>query len=94
MESHSDFSSRNTSCPSEDMQLQRNSSPTTETIPLPKPRVPPPLPLNAPIGTSFPSPPMYTSPIYRPDIDLSLPPNYIPERNQVILFWEILMIFK
>ena len=40
-------------------------------------KVPPPLPATPPVAavvTSGPSPPIYTSPLYRPDIDLSLPP--------------------
>ena len=56
-------------------------------------RVPPPLPTAFPVGTSFPSPPVYTSPLYRPDIDLSLPPNIVPERNQVRFFSKFFMQF-
>ncbi|XP_046654854.1 TGF-beta-activated kinase 1 and MAP3K7-binding protein 2-like isoform X1 [Daphnia pulicaria] len=40
-------------------------------------KVPPPLPVTPPVGAAAstgPSPPIYTSPLYRPDIDLSLPP--------------------
>ena len=40
-------------------------------------KVPPPLPSTPPVAaavSSGPSPPIYTSPLYRPDIDLSLPP--------------------
>jgi hypothetical protein len=37
-------------------------------------RVPPPIPSMPPVGAAFPSPPIYTSPRYRPDIDLSFPP--------------------
>jgi len=81
MESQNDFSSRSMSSSSDDMQSLRNCPSTTETIPLPKPRVPPPIPQNAPIASSLPSP-LYTSPVYRPDIDLSLPLNCVPERNQ------------
>ena len=82
MENQNDFSSRSMSSSSDDMQSLRNCPSTTETIPLPKPRVPPPIPQNAPIASSLPSP-LYTSPVYRPDIDLSLPLNCVPERNQV-----------
>lgn len=35
----------------------------------------PPLPGTAPVGVAVPSPPIYSSPHYRPDTDLSLPPR-------------------
>jgi len=40
-------------------------------------RVPPALPVSPPVGgsTGYTSPPVYNSPLYRPDIDLSLPPQ-------------------
>ena len=50
-------------------------------------KVPPPLPVTPPVAASGgPSPPVYTSPLYRPDIDLSLPPPDIRQASQVQLF--------
>ena len=51
-------------------------------------RVPPPLPATPPIAgaaavlSSGPSPPIYTSPLYRPDTDLSLPPPDMARTSQ------------
>jgi len=56
---------------------------STETIPPSQSRVPPSLPATAPIGAAaFAGPSFPSSPIYRPDIDLSLPPNFEADRNQ------------
>ena len=57
-------------------------------------RAPPPLPVTPPmvmtVSASGPSPPIYTSPLYRPDIDLSLPPPDVtgrtPQTPQVQVF--------
>ena len=51
-------------------------------------KVPPPLPVTPPVAASGgPSPPVYTSPLYRPDIDLSLPPpDVVRQASQVQLF--------
>ena len=40
-------------------------------------RVPPAIPATPPVGSGYTSPPVYNSPLYRPDIDLSLPPQVI-----------------